>query len=246
MSMSITVPAYFDPSGSTVKYWNDLVTAAAKVPLIVIFNPDSGPGKTPAAVKNAAAEYNPYIQKVQAAGGKVYGYIASRVGSDADGPMRSLSAVEADINAYVTNYKKLNGFFIDQMSNDTNASHISFYKSIYSFIKGLSSSYTVMGNPGSNVPAGYATPWPQTADQFVLFEDTKAKYTSYKPESWQNSMPTSRFVHMVYGETQSDLKSALSLAVKNKAGSVYLTTNNAYNTLPSYWNDLVADVAAMN
>ncbi len=217
------------------------------MPLIAVFNPDNGPGKDSSAQKKAVTEYLPSLKKVRGAGGKVYAYIASRTNSNADGSLRSLSSIQADINAYVSLYKpNFDGFFIDQMSNDNNSAHIGFYKSIYTFIKSVSSSYTVMGNPGANVVSGYATPWPQTADQFVLFEDSADNYKSYNPAAWQSGMPTNRFVHMVYGVAQSDLTSTLSFASSHDASSVYLTTDSAYDSLPSYWNTLVADVAAMN
>jgi len=42
--MGIMVPAYFYPSGNS--YWTAMSNTATLVPLIVILNPDSGPGTT--------------------------------------------------------------------------------------------------------------------------------------------------------------------------------------------------------
>jgi hypothetical protein len=65
--VGIVVPAYFDPPAT----WDALVYAATEVPLIVIANPDSGPGPSldPAYVQG--------INNLRAAGAKVIGYVYS-------------------------------------------------------------------------------------------------------------------------------------------------------------------------
>jgi len=225
--MPLTVPAYFDPTGTTAANWNTLATTAARVPTTVILNPNSGPGI------NADASYIAAIARVHAAGGRVIGYVSSSYAK------RSLSAVTTDINTYLALYK-VDGFFIDEMTSDSVTSHIQFYQSIYNYIKGLSPAYSVMGNPGTNIPELYASL--PVADQFVVFEDNAKHYASYAPAKWQANYPTKRFVHMVYAATQAQMPGVVSYASTHGAGSVFVTSlglPNPYKTLPAYWNQLV-------
>lgn len=231
--MPLTVPAYFDPVGKGAGFWNDLASTAAKVPTTVILNPDSGPGA------NADATYIAAIAKVHAAGGRVIGYVSTSYSK------RSLSAVVTDINRYVALYK-IDGFFIDEMTSDSVTAHIQFYQSVYNYIKGLSPAYSVMGNPGTNIPELYASL--PTADQFVVFEDSAKHYANYAPAKWQANYPAKRFVHMVYGATEAQMSGIVSYAAKHGAGSVFVTSTglpNPYKNLPAYWSQLVSNALAV-
>ena len=228
---SLVVPSYFNAT-SSVANWNSLVTSARKVPTTAILNPNSGPGAKEDPNYAAAAA------RLRAAGGKVLGYISTSYGK------RSLSAVVTDINAYVAMYK-VDGFFIDEMTSDSQMSHIQFYQSIYNYIKGLNATYSVTANPGTNIPELYASL--PTADQFVVFESTAKSYAKYQPMSWQAAYPKSRFVHMVYGATAAQLPSVVQYAKTHGAGGVYVTSlagGNPYKALPPYWSDEVTDAAA--
>jgi len=232
-AMSLTVPAYFTATGSTASDWSDLATTAAKLPTTAILNPDNGPGKT------ADPAYIAAIEKVHAAGGRVIGYVYTSYAK------RSLSQVVTDINTYVSLYK-VDGFFIDNMTSDGVTSHLQYYQSIYNYIKGLSASFSVTANPGTNIPESYASL--PAADQFVVFEDTAKHYASYEPEPWQAGYPASRFVHMVYSASQSQVAGIVQYASKHGAGSVYVTSlglPNPYKALPSYWSRLVSDALAV-
>jgi hypothetical protein len=231
--LPLVVPAYFDPIGKGAGFWNDLATTAAKVPTIVILNPNSGPGLREDPAYTAA------IAKVRAAGGKVIGYVSSSYTT------RSLSAVVSDINMYVSLYR-IDGFFIDEMTSDSVTSHVQFYQSVYNYIKGLSPSYSVMGNPGTSVPEIYASL--PIADQFVVFEDSAKRYASYVSAPWQARYPKSRFVHIVYGVNASQSSKTIQFANAHGAGGVFVTSTglpNPYMNLPAYWNQEVATAAAI-
>lgn len=94
---SVVIPSYFNAT-SSVSNWNSLTATARKVPTTAILNPNSGPG-----IKEDVA-YAAAVTRLHAAGGKVIGYVSTSYAK------RSLSAVVADINAYVTLYK-VDGFF---------------------------------------------------------------------------------------------------------------------------------------
>lgn len=230
-AINLVVPSYFNAT-SSVANWNTLATTARTVPTTAILNPNSGPG-----IKEDP-NYAAAVAKVRAAGGKVLGYVSTSYGK------RSLSAVVTDINTYVSLYK-VDGFFIDEMTSDSNMSHIQFYQSIYNYIKGLNASYAVTANPGTNIPELYASL--PTADQFVVFESSAKAYVSYKPMSWQAAYPKSRFVHMVYGASAAQLPGILQYATTHGAGAAFVTSlgqSNPYKALPPYWSAETLDASA--
>lgn len=226
------VPSYIYPSGSGATQWNALATAAKSTPTTVILNPNSGPGTT------QDANYVAAVAKVHAAGGKVIGYISSSYTN------RSLSAVVQDINTYLTLYQ-VDGFFIDEMTADSTTAHIQFYQSVYNYIKGLSPNYTVTGNPGTNVPEIYASL--PVADQLVVFEDSAKHYTSYAPQAWQANYPTSRFAHIVYAASATQMQTFVQNASNKGAANVFITNKtlpNPYGVLPTYWSQEVSAAVA--
>nr|WP_242468531.1 spherulation-specific family 4 protein [Burkholderia plantarii] len=230
----LVVPAYFYPSGSGATAWNTLATNAASVPLTAIVNPNSGPGTA------ADPAYTGAIKKLRAAGGKVIAYVHTSYGA------RSLSDVTADINKYLAFYT-VDGFFIDEMANDSTTAHVQYYQSLYNYIKGLSPNYQVVNNPGANLPEIYASL--PVADRFVVYEDKQTNYAGFVPAAWQAVYGASRFIHIVYNATSSQLTGDLQFAVASGAGGVYITSlklPNPYNGLPSYWSQEVSAVAALN
>ena len=227
----LLVPAYIYPSGSGATQWNTLASTAKTVPTTVILNPNSGPGTT------QDANYVAAVAKVHAAGGKVIGYVSTSYAQ------RSLSAVVQDINTYQALYQ-VDGFFIDEMTADSATSNIQFYQSVYNYIKGLSAAYTVTGNPGTDVPEIYASL--PVADQLVVFEDAAKYYKSYVPQAWQANYPISRFAHIVYSASSTQMPTFVKNASARGAGSVYVTSKglpNPYGALPGYWSQEVSAVS---
>ena len=122
--MDIIVPAYFYPEGKGLKYWNDLAVTASsgQVPLVVVINPESGPGKS------LDQDYADINLKVRKAGAKTIGYIYSLYGK------RPYADFVADVKAYMKWYA-VDGFFIDEMSDNVNT--LAYYRSLYSYIKSV-------------------------------------------------------------------------------------------------------------
>lgn len=229
--VGLVVPSYFD-AAKNVAGWNIMTAAALKIPVTAILNPNNGPGTS------QDANYVAAIKKLNASGGKVLAYVSTSYSK------RSLSAVVTDINKYLAFYT-VDGFFIDEMTSDGLTAHVQYYQSIYNYIKGLKSTYTVMGNPGVNVPELYASL--PTADRFVVFESDVRSYTTYKPLGWQSSYPKSRFVHMVFNVNAAQLPGVVAYAKSHGAGGLYVTSltgANPYFALPAYWTNEIAALLA--
>ena len=89
--LELLVPAYFYPAGANDKLWEDVAAAGkAGVPITVIVNPASGPGK------KLDTNYAAVIARVQKSGVKTVGYVSTRYGK------RPAKDVEADVKTWLT------------------------------------------------------------------------------------------------------------------------------------------------
>jgi hypothetical protein len=236
----ILFPAYEDPSDTA--YWNTLSSSVSpQVPITTILNPDSGPSTVNYSF------YTGFIPTFQANGGRVIGYVDSDTqGTDTQpAVMQPLADVEAEVAQYKSLYPNLNGIFID----DFNASsgELSYYQSLYSYIKMENPNWLVFGNPGTSIGSTFNA----TTNVLVSFESTHNKYQTYSPSSWQSSYPASRFGNLAYNlpSTAAAISTDLTLAQQDRSGYVYFTDFNGdptYLNIPTYWSQEVADVKAIN
>lgn len=253
----ILVPSYFYPGTGGAgggDGWAQMASAAAQVPLTAILNPNSGPLSGLADPKYANAMTN-----LELAGGSVVAYVFT------DGGNAPLGTVEGQITTYLTQYGALiNGFFLDGML--VTPSTLSYYQTLDGYIKGLSASDVVIGNPGQPFlngvsPADYLS----TADVFNIFEGPNiapspgaAGFDAYPYGlNWFENYPSDRFSNVVYdvpadaGDpgSSSAMLADLSRAAQLNAGYVYITNlsgGNPYTALPSYWDQEAAAIHQLN
>ena len=232
--LALMVPAYFSPRAGGE--WDRLAVAARRVPLVAIMNPSNGPGSgtttDPDFARAAAA--------VRAAGGQVTGYVYTQYAK------RPLAEVQADVQRYHDLYP-LDGFFVDEMTNDSVAANVNYYVALTAFIKSLRASYQVTGNPGTKTVENYVSR-PAT-DTVVTFEVDQG-YATYVPDSWTRKYPAHRFCHLVYNlPTAAGMTNTLALARQRNAGFVYVTDDqggNPWDRLPAYWDAEVEAIEAIN
>ena len=160
--IGVLVPAYFYPGtggpGGVGDGWSAMAAAAGTVSVTAIFNPDSGPLPGP-----PDPNYVNALTGLENAGGKVAAYVYTNYGQV------PLGTVEGEISTYIAQYGGLvNGIFLDGMSNDPAV--VPYYQSLYAFVKGLSPSYEVIGNPGTATNPAYLGASPPTADTFLTYE----------------------------------------------------------------------------
>ena len=228
--LGIMVPAYFQPG----PLWTSLNSAAGRVPLTAIMNPNNGPGTA------QDANYVAAVNSLRAAGGKVIGYVYTSYSA------RPLAQVEADIDLYLAWYS-VDGLFVDEMTNDTDAGHLAYYAALEQYIKSKSANLTVTGNPGTNTVEDYLTG--KAADTLVIFESGSG-YPASAPSGWVTAHLARQFVNLLYNiSTAATMTSDIDLAVSRNAGWVYVTNDNGANpwdTLPAYWENEVSYVEALN
>ncbi|RYF08738.1 MAG: hypothetical protein EOO31_01230 [Comamonadaceae bacterium] len=246
--LEVLVPAYFYPSANSP--WDRLATGAAAYPSVsitAIMNPDNG--VFTAADPAFAAAAGRFV----AAGGKVLGYVYTSYGTGS----RSLSAIKANIDSYLSLYGRgvIGGIFLDEMASET--SRLPFYRELYAYIKSKDASLRVVGNPGM-VPA---SEFAEVADVLVTFEGKSSTFESYDPRqsgAWlyaRSNASQSSLVHnaATCAAMQQAVKSAAS--ARYNAGPIFITSleydpvtgvGNPWNGLPAYWNAMLQTVDALN
>ena len=226
----VLVPAYFKPgtggSGGPGETdgWAQMTAAASQIPVTAIFNPNSGPLPGPADPNYVAAMTN-----LENAGGKVVAYVPTFYTAT------PLATVEGYITTYISQYGNLiNGFFVDQMTNDNNSSDLAYYHTLYTFIKGLSPSLQVIGNPGTNTVPEYLTPSTQGADTLVTYENKAQLYAGTPPASWTSGYPPNDFANVIYAQSSAQgMTTDIALAASRNVGSVYVTDQVLPTPTPS-------------
>jgi hypothetical protein len=245
-SLGALVPAYFYPGtggpGGVGDGWAAMAAAASQIPVTAILNPNSGPLPGPPDPNYVNAMTN-----LENAGGTAVAYVFTNYGN------APLATVEGEITTYISQYGKLiNGFFLDGMS--TNPAEISpYYQPLYAYIKGLFSSYQVIGNPGTNTDEGYLKA--PTADILVTYENNTQvqSYLTYQPSPWVFNYSSSHFANIIYNQPNAQGSDSMVTDVNlaffhNNTGSVYVTDQtlpNPYGQLPSYWNQEVTAIASV-
>lgn len=232
-ALGLVVPAYFDPDQSSAA-WSALNQAAQRVPLVAIANPDSGP------TASRIASYTRAINALRAAGGKVIGYVSSSYAQ------RAIGLAKLDVDRYDSFYT-LDGIFVDELTNDSDVTHLAYYQELFQYIRSKRSTYMVIGNPGTTTLLSYLTR--PTVTGLVTFENNSG-YDGYVPDAWTQSRPSDVFTHLCYAVPNLlTMTNYVQLAVKRNAGNIYVTDDsgsNPWDTLPSYWTNEVNLIEQIN
>jgi len=193
-------PSYFEPSAI------EALIGRAPSPLLLIVNPANGPGASPTRA------YRRAVERAQASGARVLGYVASGFGA------RPPAAVEADVARY-RDWYGVDGIFLDEVAHD--AGRLAFYEALSRKIR----QGVLVLNPGMVPARGYFA----LADVVVTYEGPFADYArrlALEPE-WLRDVPKEQTAHLVYAASRDE---AVSLfAVPPRAGSLYVTSGSPPN-----------------
>jgi hypothetical protein len=253
--VQLLVPAYFYPSSSGSD-WEKLTTAALSgTPITAIMNPGSGSGTGP------NSDYQREINRFRSAGGRVLGYVPSGyAGANVNAsstcqPAAGSAYQVSDVLSCAAGYKswyRVDGIFVDEMTNSSSASDLNFYQTLYAGLKNLDSAWEVVGNPGSPTQSVYLNNGAnRSADSVVVFENNTG-YLNYTPSAWNASVASRSIAHLGYDVAdQATALTFLNLAVQRNAGYVYFTddganASNPWDRLPIYWEAEAAAVKGLN
>jgi hypothetical protein len=238
--LQILLPLYSYPNWyDQDKYlWHQVASAAQKVPIIAIINPNNGPDRSP-----PNADYQQGIKDLHQAKVKTVGYVRSSYGN------RNLKKVKADIDLYLKHFN-VDGIFIDEAAGSKDK--LDYYQQLYKYIKSQPKPYQVILNPGTDVDESYIHQ--PVADVTVLFENQQREWKHYQPPAYTKKYSPQHFAALVHTAANSRLmKSTLDQAKKDRFGYIYITNDstdttnhNPWDTLPIYWHTQVEYIQKLN
>jgi hypothetical protein len=138
----VFVALYMYPGSTGSTHWQKVIDEKNQhpsVPIMVAFNPSSGPGSYKDG--NIAT----WVTKLKNAGIIAIGYVYDDYGT------RSLTSLKADADKY-RNWYNADGLFIDEFTNKVG--YENHYKDLTAYAKSIGMKLT-MGNPGTDVPPSY-------------------------------------------------------------------------------------------
>ena len=215
-TVSIVLPAYFYPGGSTTREWDEVFWAAAQLrddaDLIVVVNIQNGPGNPLQPDPN----YVDIIARLSKAGAAVVAYLNSDYGK------RSQTDMQRDIASWIKSYKGLSGFFFDQVSSERK--DVAKYKSICEFsrnaLKGAKRPI-IVGNAGAICDEGYADEG--AFDLLCIAENRWGERKLERPD-WDRPNSRAKAGVLLYGLTdRKDLRTAFDLVTAEGLSFVFAT-----------------------
>src|SRR5262249_42620107 len=232
-TLRLLVPAYFYPAGESLAQWDRLLESPDPTTVVVIANPDSGPGKV------ADPNYVRVIDRARQKGFMVIGYVSTRYAT------RPIADVKEDIDRWVRLYPGVRGMFFDEQSSA--AELISYYVTLYGYARKERGLDLVINNPGTSCAEEYlARP---AADVACLVESGK-EFSTFHPPAWANGYSSTRFAGSIFKiDDPAKMKQYLSDMVAKRMGYCYITDGkepNPWNRLPGYWETEVQVVQKIN
>jgi hypothetical protein len=209
----VLVPMYVYPAdihkNSAYNHLMNLKRQYETVPMWIILNPASGPGKA------VDANYTKAIDRLIGAGCVVLGYATTSYGK------RSKAEVQNDIDQWLKMYPRIHGIFFDEMIYEDNDAGPNYQAALtrYAHEAGC---WPTVANPGAETPGRYFAAG--AADVIVVHEgDTWPSEVRLKGDyfgGYSDYPPFSRAV-LVHSQANLD-KSALRM-VRRYARWVYVT-----------------------
>lgn len=155
----VLVPLYVYPANiHTNPVYNRLIAVKRKhetIPIWVILNPASGPGKA------VDANYTKAIDRLQGAGCVTLGYVSTSYGK------RSPAEIRKDIDDWRRMYPRIQGVFFDEMVYEDKAESADYQANLnrYAHDAGF---WPTVANPGADTPGRYFAV--RAADVIVVHE----------------------------------------------------------------------------
>jgi Spherulation-specific family 4. len=109
---------------------------------------------------------------------------------------------------------KIDGFFIDESSNDIQ--RYSYYRDIYTFAN--SKGKLVILNPGANVDIKFFN----ISDKIVVFESNETDFEAFQYDNY-SSINSDRVCSIVYGTSSDKVSFVKDKMLKNNSSCGYIT-----------------------
>jgi hypothetical protein len=227
------VPAYIYPEADGRKEWQRLMDAASKVDVVVIVNPDSGPG----IERNS--DYTAVFSESRIHGLKLIGYVSTLYAR------RPRAEVKNDVDAWVRLYPQIVGFFFDQQPRE--AEHVGYYAELRDYAKEKLRGALVITSPG--IPCDEVYFAQAISDATCVFSSFEGFDTFELPPPLRAYEP-GRFAALSYNVHDTDgMRAMVKEAIVKRIGYLYvsdLNPPNRWQRLPTYWEAEVEAVSRLH
>lgn len=227
----LLIPLFIYPT--TTSTWSSIAALPAaypNVPVIAIVNPANGVG----ASKDL--NYVAAINSLKSSGVITIGYITTGYGSI------PLQSVKTSIDLWKS-YYGVTGIFLDAMAYTPGSE--SYYQSIESYAKGTDGMNIVIGNPGTETIASYIGNG--GVDNIGFYENSGTPTIAYLSSPFHTSYPKTQWSFICYGV--ASLNDTFITQASQYVSYLYVASGafpNPWGTLPSYLNQMAADLARVN
>jgi hypothetical protein len=231
--LRLLVPAYFYPAAEGLAQWDRLLESPDPTAVVVIANPDSGPGKV------ADPNFVEVIDRARRKGFMVIGYVSTQYAA------RPIGEVKDDIDRWLRFYPGIQGMFFDEQASE--ADRITYYVALYGYARKERGLALVINNPGTSCAEEYLVR--PAADVECLVESGK-EFSTFHPPTWARGYPAARFAGSIFkNDDPVKMKQVVRDMVAKKVGYCYITDGkepNPWNRLPRYWEAEVEAVQQVN
>ena len=147
--LRLLVPAYFYPGGEGLAEWKRLLKAPSPELVVIIANPDSGPGKM------ADANFVRVIDQAKEKGFTLIGYVSTGYAK------RPPEEIREDVDRWVRLYPSVQGIFFDEQASA--ADRVEYYAVLHEYARKQRGLHLVVGNPGTTSPRSTCRGLPPTS-----------------------------------------------------------------------------------
>jgi hypothetical protein len=228
--LRLLVPAYIYPSGDGRKYWQRLIDAASRVEIVVVANPNSGPGA------DRDLEYEAIFTAAIVRGVKLVGYVSTDFGK------RPRAEIKKDIDTWLVFYPQIRGFFLDGQPRE--GDHTGLFVELRDYVREKLLDPLVITNPG--IPCDEAYLARGISDVTCVFVNYQG-FDRFELPATYRPYDASRFAAMPYNISNADtMRNLVKEAVLKRIGYLYISDAkppNSWGALPAYWEEEVDEVA---
>jgi hypothetical protein len=230
--LRLLVPTYIYPAGEGRKEWLRLFDAAAKVEIVAIVNPDSGPGR------EQNIDYHATFTEANKLGIALLGYVSTDFGK------RPQAEIRKDVDTWLAFYPQIRGFFFDQQPSE--GDHAAQFAELRDYVKRKLPDPLVVTNPG--VPCDEAYLAQNVSDVTCVFSNFQGFEPFDLPATFKPYDP-SRFAAMPYNIPDAEtMRTFLKEAIVKRIGYIYISDAkppNPWGKLPAYWEAEVDAVSRL-
>jgi hypothetical protein len=232
-TLTLLVPAYSYPAENGLRFWDALIAAADRVPIVAIANPASGPGT------KRDENYTMVLDRAKRAGIRLIGYVTT------DYAKRGMAEVNSDVDRWTTLYPMIEGIFFDEQSSD--GEHVAYYAALSKHARSKIPNAFIASNPGTICAKEFVAS--QAFDVICVFESGQG-YDSFRMPDWRVPTGRTQFAALPYGNSEADVAQRyLEQSTSKGISHIYVTHDslpNPWDELASYWDREVAIVRQIN